>query len=65
MINGITSILVIVTLTCIPTYTIVGVLTQKNMQNPFAILLAIFFIYIGVFTLTKITINTMMIWMRI
>lgn len=50
MINGITSILVIVTLTCIPTYTIVGVLTQKNMQNPFAILLAIFFIYIGVLT---------------
>ena len=55
MINFLTSILVIITLTCIPTYTIVGVLTDKDMQNPFAIIMAIIFIYIGVLTWWNLT----------
>jgi len=55
MINFLTSILVIITLTCIPTYTIVGVLTDKDMQNPFAIIMAIIFIYIGVLTWQNLT----------
>ena len=55
MINFLTSILVVITLTCIPTYTIVGVLTDKDMQNPFAIIMAIIFIYIGVLTWRNLT----------
>ena len=55
MINFLTSALVIITLTCIPTYTIVGVLTDKDMQNPFAIIMAIIFIYIGVLTWRNLT----------
>jgi len=55
MINFLTSILVIVTLTCIPTMTIVGVLTDARYQNPFAILMSILFIYIGVLTWRNLT----------
>ena len=55
MINFLTSALVIITLTCIPTMTIVGVLTDPRYQNPFAILMSIIFIYIGVLTWQTLT----------
>ena len=55
MINFLTSALVIITLTCIPTMTIVGVLTDARFQNPFAILMSVLFIYIGVLTWLNLT----------
>jgi hypothetical protein len=48
MLNIIASVLVILTLTAIPTISIVGFFTDEQYRNPFVLFLIIMFIYIGV-----------------